>query len=64
MASPFNPFDSIHSSHEHGVVEHARGHVLVDRLIYARTRVLKAGEILSLAPETAVVADVNQGIVE
>ena len=61
---PFNSFDSIDSSHEHGVVEDMRSHVLVDRLIYARTSVLQAREILGLVPETAVVADVNQGIVE
>jgi len=41
-----------------------RSHVLIDCLIYARTGVLQAGEILDLVPETAVVANVNQGIVE
>src|SRR6266566_2118002 len=60
----FNSLDSIDSSNEHGVVEHMRSHVLVDRLIYARTGVLQAGEILSLVPQTAVVADVNHGMVE
>jgi hypothetical protein len=60
----FNPFDAIDSSHEHSVVKHVRSHVLVDRLIYTRTSVLQAGEILGLVPQTAVVADVNQGIVE
>ena len=59
-----NSFDSIDSSHEHGVVEDVRSHVLIDCLIYARTGVLQAGEILDLVPETAVVANVNQGIVE